>query len=179
MATAFNRNEIIAYEIGYRISFDGKILNKNGDVLKGEKDNGYNYIKFRSPDNWRKMIKCKCSRLQAFQKYDNLIYVEGTVVRHLNNDRGDDSWDNIEIGTQSQNCMDNPKEDRQKRGFEASRKILKHSDETVIKIRADYALGMSYRQIGKKYKISPGGTMHHLIHNRIIKNNNNDEPKKQ
>ena len=179
MATAFNGNEIIAYEIGYRISFDGKILNKNGDVLKGEKDNGYNYIKFRSPDNWRKMIRCKCSRLQAFQKYDNLIYVEGTVVRHLNNNKLDDSWHNIEIGSQSENCMDNPEEDRKKRGYDASRKIVKHSDETVMKIRADYALGMSYREIGKKYNISSGGALYHIIHKRIIKNNNNDEPKKQ
>ena len=29
--------------MGYRISFEGKILNKHGDVLKGEKKNGYNY----------------------------------------------------------------------------------------------------------------------------------------
>ena len=179
MATAFNRNELIAYELGYRISFDGKILNKNSEVLKGEKDNGYNYIKFRRPDNWRRMIRCKCSRLQALQKFDTLLYVEGTVVRHLNHKKEDDAWHNIDIGTQSQNCMDNPEEDRKKRGYDASRKIVKYPDELVVKIRAEYKTGKSTRQLMKKYNISSSGTMHHILHKRIIKNNNNDEPKKQ
>lgn len=169
MATKFSGIEIIAYNMGYRISVEGKILSKHGDVLKGENHNGYNYFKFRSPDNWKKMIKCKCSRLQAYQKYGDKIYEKGIVVRHLNNDRGDDSRDNIAIGTQSDNCMDNPVEDRKKRGYDASRKIVKHSDETVIKIRAEYASGMSYRQIGKKYNISSGGSLHHIIHKRILK----------
>ena len=87
----------------------------------------------------------------------------------MNGIRDDDSYDNIAIGTQSQNIMDCPKEDRDKRGYDASRKIVKHTDETVIKIRADYALGMSYRQIGKKYNISSGGSLHHIIHKRILK----------
>jgi len=169
MATKFSINIKIAYNMGYRISFEGKILNKHGDVLKGEKNNGYNYIKFRSPDNYKKMIGCKCSRLQAYQKFGDLVFIEGNVVRHLNNDRGDDSFNNIGIGTQSQNCMDNPVEDRNQRGYDASRKIVKHSDETVIKIRAEYKSGMSYRQIGKKYNISSGGTLHHIIHKRILK----------
>ncbi len=65
--------------------------------------------------------------------------------------------------------MDNPVEGRKQRGYDASRKIVKHSDETVIKIRADYGLGMSYRQIGKKYNISSGGALHHIIHKRILK----------
>tara|TARA_S200002703_G_scaffold68783_3_gene59694 strand:- start:289 stop:801 length:513 start_codon:yes stop_codon:yes gene_type:complete len=170
MATAFNRNEIIAYEKGYRITRDGKLINPKGDVIKGyKKESEYRYYKIRKEGDWSKYHEFKLSRLQAFQKFGYKIYEKGTVVRHLNNDKGDDSWHNIEIGTQSQNCMDNPEEDRKKRGYDASRKIVKHSDETVIKIRADYASGMSYRQIGKKYNISSGGSLHHIIHKRIIK----------
>ena len=118
-----SRNEILAYQLGYRMTKDGKLLGRNGKPVKGWKKNGkkndYNMFQFRDPDNPKKHLKFKWSRLQAYQKFDNLIFVEGIVVRHLNSDRGDDSWHNIDIGTQSQNLMDMPKEDRIKKARHA------------------------------------------------------------
>ena len=169
MPTKNHRNEIIAYKKGYRITKEGNLTNPKGDIIKGYKKNGYRYYKLRKEGDWGKYHEFKLSRLQALQKFGYSIYEEGIVVRHLNGIRDDDSYDNIAIGTQSQNLMDCPKEERQERGYNASRKIVKHSDETVIKIRADHALGMSYRQIGKKYNITSGGSLHHIIHKRIIK----------
>jgi len=114
-----NKNEILAYQQGYRMTKDGQLLGIKGKPIKGWKDSGYNEHQFRDPSNPKKHLKFKWSRLQAYQKFGNLIYVEGTVVRHLNSDRGDDSWDNIAIGTQSQNLMDMPKEDRIKKARHA------------------------------------------------------------
>ena len=102
---------------------DGKLLGRNGKPVKGWKKNGkkndYNMFQFRDPDNPKKHLKFKWSRLQAFQKFGYKIYEQGIVVRHLNSDRGDDSWDNIDIGTQSQNLMDMPKEQRRKKAKHA------------------------------------------------------------
>ena len=107
-----SRNEILAYELGYRMIKGGKLLGKNGIPVKGWKRNGYNIFQFRNPENPKKHLKFKWSRLQAFQRFGYKIYEQGIVVRHLNSNRGDDSWDNIAIGTQSQNLMDMPKEQR-------------------------------------------------------------------
>jgi hypothetical protein len=38
-------------------------------------------------------------------KYGDLLYEEGTVVRHLNGDPGSNAWDNIAIGTMSDNMF--------------------------------------------------------------------------
>lgn len=48
----------------------------------------------------------KVHRLQAFQKYGELLFEKGVQVRHLNNIQCDNSIDNIEIGSQSQNQLD-------------------------------------------------------------------------
>jgi hypothetical protein len=60
----------------------------------------------------RVSINIAIHRLQAFQKYGDLLYEEGTVVRHLNGDPGSNAWDNIAIGTMSDNMFDIPKQIR-------------------------------------------------------------------
>jgi hypothetical protein len=49
----------------------------------------------------------------------NLLYEEGTVVRHLNGDPGSNAWDNIAIGM-SDNMFDIPKQIRIRRAEHAS-----------------------------------------------------------
>ena len=169
MPYTFNENEIYAHNKGYRVNKEGVLLNPNGETLKGYYKNGYKYYKLRKEDDYTKYASFKISRLQAYQKYKNDMYQEGIVVRHLNGKRDDDSFNNIALGTQSQNIMDCPKEDRNKRAYNASRKIVKHSDQLVIKIREEYRSGISYRKLQKKYNISSGATMWHIIHKRILK----------
>jgi hypothetical protein len=41
-----------------------------------------------------------------FSEVEVLLYEEGTVVRHLNGDPGSNAWDNIAIGTMSDNMFD-------------------------------------------------------------------------
>ena len=165
----FNKNEKYAYNKGYRITKEGIFKNPVGEILKGYKHNGYRKYKIRVPGNYNKYYHFKLSRLQAYCKYGDKIYNKFIVVRHLNGIRDDDSWYNIEIGTQSQNILDCPKDDRNKRAYNASRKIVKYSDKLVLKIREEHKLGMSYRKLQKKYNISSGATMWHIIHKRILK----------
>jgi hypothetical protein len=49
-------------------------------------------------------INIAIHRLQAFQDGD-LLYEEGTVVRHLNGDPGSNAWDNIAIALCQTTCL--------------------------------------------------------------------------
>lgn len=157
----FNRNEKYAYDRGYRMDKDGLFFNPKGEVVGGFKHDGYRKYKLRVPGDYNKYFHFKLSRFQAYCKFGDKIYDKGIVVRHLNGIRNDDSWDNIEIGTQSENMMDCPKEDRVARAINASRKIVKHN---VKEIRDYYSKVKSYRKTMKKFNISSSGTLWYILH---------------
>ena len=164
----FNKNEKHAYEKGYRMDKDGIFYNPKGNIVRGYLHNGYRKYKLRVPGDYGKYYHFKLSRFQAYCKFGDKIYEKGVVVRHLNGVRDDDSWDNIEIGTQSQNMMDCPKEDRVSRAINASRSNVKYSRETILQIRADRELGMSYRQLQKKYNVPNGSSMNYILYRENI-----------
>ena len=60
--------------------------------------------------------------------------------------------------------MDCPKEDRVLRAIKASRSNVKYSRETILQIRADRELGMSYRQLQKKYNVPNGSSMNYILY---------------
>lgn len=157
----FNKNEIYAFNKGYRITKEGVLINKLGNKVKGYNKNGYNYYKLRRNDDYKKYNEFKFSRLQAYQKYGNNIYKKGTVVRHLNGIRDDDSWDNIAIGTQSENMMDKPKDVRMRASLIAASYNRKYD---VIKVREYYNKVKSYRKTQKHFGISSGATLHNILH---------------
>ena len=164
----FNRNEKYAHEKGYRMDKDGTFYSPKGNVVRGYLNNGYRKYKLRVPGDYNKCLHFKLSRFQAYCKFGDKIYEKGFVVRHLNGVRDDDSWDNIEIGTQSENIMDCPKEDRVSRAVNASRSNVKYSRETILKIRADRELGMSYRQLQKKHNVPNGSSMNYILYRENI-----------
>jgi hypothetical protein len=61
-------------------------------------------------------------------------YEEGTVVRHLNGDPGSNAWDNIAIGTMSDNMFDIPKQIRIRRAEHAS--SLSHTSTITLKLNS-------------------------------------------
>ena len=83
------------------------------------------------------------------------MFKEGIEVRHLNGNSKDNSFDNIEIGTHSENMMDIPKE---KRFLGGSEPIHKHKE-----IIEDRKKGFTYNQLCKKYNISSKGTISFII----------------
>jgi hypothetical protein len=89
-------------------------------------------------------INIAIHRLQAFQKYGDLLYEEGTVVRHLNGDPGSNAWDNI-IGTMSDNMFDIPKQIRIRRAEHAS--SLSHIHDHVKIKQWHINNGASYKNI--------------------------------
>lgn len=157
--------EELALIKGYTVTKEGILLNRNGIQVKGRiKDRKRDYYNFDiriGPRKENKKVHCMIHRLQAYQKFGDKIYEKGIVVRHLNGDRYDNSYDNIDIGTNKDNKNDIPKELVSINCDQISRK---YSKETIESIRKDYENGMSYSNIMIKYNISSKGTVHYIIH---------------
>lgn len=166
LGTDFSKNEIEAFDKGYRINKDGivKYLNKivGGSIQKAYKQFGYR-------DSEHKTKHCKFHRLQAYQKFGEKIYEEGVVVRHLDGNPLNNSWDNIEIGTNYDNHMDIPSEVRMNLAIKATKGVIRW-DYKVI--RAMHDSGMSYSQIMKETGITSKGTLSYIINERYINKDN-------
>ena len=153
----FNRNEKYAYDKGYRVTFNGDMINPNGDKVGHLNSSGYLKHKIRfGPHKEGKHKSFLVSRLQAYQKYGEAIYCPGIVVRHLNGIKTDNSCDNIRIGNTRDNILDIPKEDRIKNAIKASRKIAKYDAE---EIRRYYNKVKSYKKTMKKFNIPSKGSL--------------------
>lgn len=162
----FKKYEIILFKKGYRISDDGKAYNPDGKELKGHTRNGYPCFSFRLDSG--RIIAVNFSRLQAYQKYGDRIYEDGIVVRHLNNDKLDTSSDNIAIGTERDNRMDNPAEDRRKYAINASLKANKYDKKFVDEIRQRHKEGWPYNKIREHYGLAKSTISYIINHDYKI-----------
>jgi len=152
--------EKVLFDLGYKVEKDGTCISKSGKILLGTINNGYKTI---STKLLGKTIKVRVHRLQAYQKFGEIIFNEDIVVRHLDGNGLNNSWDNIEIGSYSDNMMDKPKEERIRIASNANKK---YSDELVLEIKAYRNLGHTYKEIMEKYNISSKGTISNIINNR-------------
>lgn len=115
---------ILAFKKGFRITKEGKIINPKGKIITGTVNNkGYIQISFR--DDFNNTIKTPAHRLQAYIKFGLYIFKEKIIVRHLYGCSTNNSWDNIDIGTNSDNMMDKPKDIRDRDAINASRTMQK------------------------------------------------------
>lgn len=148
-----------AVKKGYTIDERGCVF-KNGKCLKlYSAKTGYYSFGIRMFN--KQTFNISVHRFQAYFKYGDEIFEKGKVVRHLNNDSKDNSFSNIGIGTQQDNCLDNPKKDRVKYAINAVRVYQEsiRSKEERYKIYNDLYSGMSYNKVMAKYNISSKGTV--------------------
>lgn len=163
----FSKNEEYAYKKGYRIDKNGNVTNPKGLILKGFINQVYRRFGIRNDDN--QTIKISYHRFQAYIKFGDKIYEEGICVRHLNGNSLDNSWDNIEIGTQQDNSLDIPKEKRQAiTSYISSQRKNAFSKEKIIAIKEAHKNGLSYKEIMNKFGISSKGTISYIINHKHI-----------
>lgn len=146
------------YEIGYRISKKGEIINPKGKIIKGSKNKENRiYINQRIKNYF---IRVSAHRLQAYQKFGNIIFDKKIVVRHLNGLPSDNSFLNIEIGSQSENMMDRPIDIRIAHSKHASSFIQKYNHDEIVEF---YNNCRSYKKTKLKFNISSNGTLNHIL----------------
>lgn len=156
---------------GYFVDSLGNVFNKNKRPIKLSKSNS-GYLSFNTRISCGRVTRVFVHRLQAFQKFGDCIFNKGIHVRHLNGIPIDNSFENIDIGSQSDNMMDIPKE---KRIVNASNPKFNH--EVIIK---EYKNGMTYLEIMKKHNIKSKGTVSFIINkslkSEIINKHENERP---
>ena len=148
------------FERGYYISKEGKIYNDQDVELKGWSDGGYLRVGLRIKD-FKIPKSVKVHILQAYQKFGDKIFEEGIVVRHLDGNPLNNSWDNILIGSYSDNRLDMEKNLRTELSTNASRKKQDNvrTYENRCKIYEDLKNGVPYSEIMVKHNISSKGTL--------------------
>lgn len=147
-------------KMGYRVLEDGQVIG-----LKRKPLNLYlnktGYLSFSIRKEDKNNTNLNVHKLQAYQKYGDLSIQEGIVVRHLNGNKQDNSYDNIAIGTQLENIIDMTPLQRK---LNASSPIHNH-----LKIIEDITSGMSYKQVQEKYNISSKGTISFIVNKSMTK----------
>ena len=161
----FGGYEVIAKERGYKVTDKGELLNPKGKPVGSFSGSGYQRLGLKIEGKNRFV---HTHRLQAYQKYGDVIYSKGIVVRHLDGDKTNNSLDNIAIGTNRDNVMDRPKEQRLASAIKATKETIKYNPEEVI---AFYnSNGKSYKKTKERFNISSSGTLHYILNKRKIVN---------
>lgn len=151
--------EIYFYKKGYRVTDSGSVINPKGETISGYKHrNGYFGINAKIDS---KDVTCNVHRVQAFQKYGMDLYEEGIVVRHLDGNKENNSFDNIAIGTYSDNRMDIPEHIRMRTALYATSFTRKY-DKTEVKEFHENN-GRSYKKTMEYFGITSKGTLHYIL----------------
>jgi hypothetical protein len=159
MLETLNERLKYAHQKGYYVDMDGNVVFKN----KKRKPilNGKYYIFTFKYEN--KSFNVKIHRLQAYQKYGDIIFNKNIVVRHLNGNSLDNSFNNIEIGSYHDNTMDIPKEKRLFSAKNAASFNIKYNADDVKKY---YQENKSYKKTMEFFGIKSKNTLYNIIHNR-------------
>ena len=158
--------EKIAWEKGYYVNGLGEAYSPKGTKLKLKIHNGWYYA--FNIKHLGKSRRVNVHRLQAYQKFKDKIYEQNMVIRHLNGNSFDNTFNNIGIGTPHDNSMDIPKEVRQRSAINASTATIKYPMELVQEIKEFYNQCKSYKLTKRKYNISSSGTLWKLLNDRKI-----------
>ena len=147
----------------------GYVVNKNGDVYYKDKPrtltlNSTGYFEFSIRcDGEKRPQNVLVHRLQAYQKFGDKIFEPGIVVRHLDGNPANNTYDNIEIGTHQQNMMDIPVEQRIAHAKHAASAMIKYDADEIKKYHAEVK---SYAKTMVHFNISSKGTLNHILNKR-------------
>ncbi len=150
--------EIILAKKGYIVSEDGIFYNPKKEILNYT-INGYISTCIRV--NGHK-INVKAHRLQAYQKYGDKLYEPGILVRHLDGNPSNNCWENILIGTNSDNMMDIPSQIRIKKSLHATSFVRKYNKK---EIKEYHEIEKSYKNTMEKFNITSKGTLNYILNN--------------
>lgn len=158
----YSRNEAVMFSKGYTVDKYGRLFNKLGVEVIGSVDNrGYRATGMRTPDN--RVVRVYFHRMVAYAKFKNKIYQDGTVVRHLDGNPLNNSWDNIDIGSYSDNMMYIPKSIRVTNAGLAN---MKYDKDMVNMIKDLRSKGLKYADIMKETGIHNKSVISYIINHR-------------
>lgn len=161
-----NKAIIKAYEKGYRISEGGDVISYTGKIRKPVYDTrGYQVFTFGM--NYNK-IPIQVHRFQAYQKFGDSIFDINIHVRHLDNNSTNNSWDNIAIGSPSDNMMDKSLKTRRNAAITASSNIRSLTDEQIKDLRNLREEGWTYPMLMERFDVKSKGSMWEFLNRDYV-----------
>jgi len=151
----------IAIKRGYKVDLNGNVFNPNGYKLDLHLAR-YGYYVFNIRIHGKTM-HIPVHKLISYNKFGIKSIDKEIHTRHLDGNPLNNNWNNIAIGSCSDNMMDKPKQQRVK---DASNPKYNHK-----MIIFDRNNGMSYKDLMKKYNISSKGTLSFIINKSLEKSN--------
>lgn len=160
----FSEIERLSAKRGYFVDNSGQMFTPNRTLVQTKNRQGY--IKCTVSINGKNKT-LTAHRLVAYNKYKDKIYEAGVVVRHLDGDKLNNKYNNICIGSNLDNCLDIPAEERLERALNATKKTIKYDADEVL----NYYIkcGRSRKKTQEHFGISSSGTLHYIITNRKIR----------
>ena len=146
-----------ALKKGYYIDKNGEVFSSKNNKLKLLVKKKYLFFSLR---NGKKVDSLYVHRYQAFIKFGDELFKDNIEVRHLNGNNYDNSYNNILLGTRSENMLDKTSVMRLNQALNATSQVKKHRHIDIIN---DYNLGLSYKDLMIKYDISSKGTISYII----------------
>lgn len=147
---------------GYRAE-DNKIISPRGIQLSTTLDDK-GYLSFNARVKGIGNIKLRLHRFIAYCKYGDIIFNPDLQVRHLDSNCLNNSFDNLALGTCSENQMDKSKVVRMNSAIHATsfKKIYDH--EAIIKRKNE---GASYTVIMKEFNIPNKSTVSFIVNKSL------------
>lgn len=154
---------------GYYIDTCGILYNPKGKILKGYINNkGYKETGF-TITIFNKRLNCKIPfhKFQAYTKYKDLLFNQGIQVRHLNGNQLDNSWENISIGTATDNNRDKSPETIMRVALIGASHVRSLTEEKVKKIFDLRKEGHTYTSIMKIIGIKSKSTVSDVLNKKF------------
>lgn len=142
---------IVAVNKGYYANENGDIFSVKKKLILGKSKNGYLRFSIRC-NGYREVVFVH--KFVAYLKYGDKMFEDNIEVRHFNGDSSDNSFENILLGTHSDNMQDISKIVRITKALIASKKVRAFDDDTVNEILNDRKFGMTYKDLCAKYDTS-------------------------
>lgn len=160
------KEELVLKVLRYTIDNQGLLKNPQGKEVGSLNRQGYKKIQVTICGKARDVF---LHRLQAFSKYGSKLYDKGIQVRHLNDIKTDNTWDNIALGTAKDNLYDRGRNKImycQKKATDASRK---YSDDLILEAKEYLDLGNTLKDTSMKHNI-PSTTLHYRLYGKKKQN---------
>jgi DNA-binding CsgD family transcriptional regulator len=144
---------LLAVKIGYSV-IEGAVYHPNSTrPVKLGITTGYPSFSVRSRTKAIQGL-VPVHRLVAYIKYGDRVFNKNLEVRHLDGNKFNFNYENIGIGTPSQNSYDKPADTRRAIAIKASSYKRVLSDKEVADILIMRKNGKTYKDIGKVYGLS-------------------------
>jgi len=161
--TNLTKNEralVRAKEKGYKVTKSGEVLSPSGKKRKLSVHDGYYRFNIGFGDE---SYPVRVHRLQAYQKFGDKYLKSDLQARHLDGDSKNNSWDNIAIGTQSENMMDKPKKQRIEHARQGAPNKLTSKQVKEIREKVENDNYKTYSDLASEYGIKSKGNISDIV----------------